>query len=140
MGALLLDLDGVLYEGERTVPGAAEAVRGFRERGVPHLFLTNTTSRPRSALVSKLAGLGIEVEIRKEWLTIVAPIDRAVELVAQLPHESLEHVDAEPRALLHQPPKRVTIQTEQHALLGGPQRGTRGARFEQRGGRRSQGR
>jgi HAD superfamily hydrolase (TIGR01458 family) len=59
---LLLDLDGVLYEGERPVPGAAEAVRWFRERGVPHLFLTNTTSRPRSALVSKLAGLGIEVE------------------------------------------------------------------------------
>jgi len=59
--AVLFDLDGVLYQGERAVPGAAEAVAWFRERGIPHLFLTNTTSRPRSALVEKLAGMGIRV-------------------------------------------------------------------------------
>ncbi len=60
--AVLFDLDGVLYEGDRVVPGAPEAVRWFQERGIPHLFLTNTTSRPRSALVEKLSGLGIAVE------------------------------------------------------------------------------
>lgn len=60
--ALLLDLDGVLYEGERPVPGAAGAVRWFQEQGFPHLFLTNTTSRPRSALVEKLAGMEIHVD------------------------------------------------------------------------------
>ena len=63
MRAVLFDLDGVLYEGERAVPGGADAVRWFRESAVPHLFLTNTTSRPRSALVSKLAGLGITVAV-----------------------------------------------------------------------------
>lgn len=57
---LLIDLDGVLYEGERAVPGAAEAVAWAADRGIPHLFLTNTTSRPREALVEKLATLGIE--------------------------------------------------------------------------------
>jgi phospholysine phosphohistidine inorganic pyrophosphate phosphatase len=57
--AALIDLDGVVYEGERAVTGAAETVAWFQERGVPHLFLTNTTSRPRRALVEKLGGLGI---------------------------------------------------------------------------------
>ena len=59
MAALLLDMDGVLYEEERPVPGAAESVAWLRAQRVPFLFLTNTTSRPRSALVEKLAGLGI---------------------------------------------------------------------------------
>ena len=60
--AILFDLDGVLYEGDSVVPGAPQAVRWFQERGIPHLFLTNTTSRPRGALVEKLARLGIEVQ------------------------------------------------------------------------------
>jgi len=57
--ALLIDLDGVLYEGERAVPGGAAAIAWIRERGIPHLFLTNTTSRPRAFLVEKLGGLGV---------------------------------------------------------------------------------
>ena len=59
---MLIDLDGVLYEGERAVPGAAGAVAWLVEQDIPHLFLTNTTSRPRDALVEKLAGLGVETE------------------------------------------------------------------------------
>lgn len=60
MRGALIDLDGVVYRGEQAIPGAAEAVAWLAERGVPHLFLTNTTSRPRSALVRKLARLGVE--------------------------------------------------------------------------------
>jgi HAD superfamily hydrolase (TIGR01458 family) len=60
--AALIDLDGVVYEGERAVAGAPQAVAWFQERRVPHLFLTNTTSRPRRALVEKLAGLGVETD------------------------------------------------------------------------------
>ena len=58
--ALLIDLDGVVYEGGQAVEGAVEAVRWMDDEGVPRLFLTNTTSRPRSALVEKLSGLGVE--------------------------------------------------------------------------------
>ncbi len=58
---VLIDLDGVLYEGERPVPGAAEVVGWLAGRGIPHLFLTNTTSRPRAALVEKLARFGVRV-------------------------------------------------------------------------------
>lgn len=54
MPGILLDLDGVVYVGDDAVPGAADAIARLRDRGVPYLFLTNTTSRPRSAVVAKL--------------------------------------------------------------------------------------
>jgi HAD superfamily hydrolase (TIGR01458 family) len=56
---VLLDLDGVVYVGDQPVPGAAEAIDWLVGEGIPHCFLTNTTSRPRRAVVAKLAGLGI---------------------------------------------------------------------------------
>jgi HAD superfamily hydrolase (TIGR01458 family) len=106
MVALLLDMDGVLYEGEYAVPGASEAVFWLRAQRVPHLFLTNTTSRPRSALVEKLAGLGIRVDrdsiltpavAAAEWLRTHAPGPAALfvpeatvsdfEALPQLPRE-----------------------------------------------------
>jgi len=61
VNALLIDLDGVLYEGETAVDGAAESVAALRDRGISQLFLTNTTSRPRKAIVEKLAGMGLDV-------------------------------------------------------------------------------
>jgi phospholysine phosphohistidine inorganic pyrophosphate phosphatase len=56
---VLLDLDGVLYVGDRVVPGAAETVEWLRSEGIPHRFLTNTTSRPRAAVVEKLDAMGV---------------------------------------------------------------------------------
>ena len=62
MTALLIDLDGVIYEGNQPVPGAAETIAWLRDNGIPHLFLTNTTSRPRTAIVEKLANLGLTAD------------------------------------------------------------------------------
>jgi phospholysine phosphohistidine inorganic pyrophosphate phosphatase len=59
MAAILFDLDGVLYEGDKAIAGAAAAIHWFEQRNIPHLFLTNTTSKPRASLVDKLAGFGI---------------------------------------------------------------------------------
>ena len=68
MSAVLFDLDGVLYEGDKAIDGAAEAVDWFVANNIPHLFLTNTTSKPRSALVEKLFGYGITTN-EDEYLT-----------------------------------------------------------------------
>jgi phospholysine phosphohistidine inorganic pyrophosphate phosphatase len=62
MTGVLLDLDGVVYVGDEAVPGAAETVSRLEADGIRHRFLTNTTSRPRSAIVAKLARLGIETD------------------------------------------------------------------------------
>jgi len=62
MAGVLFDLDGVFYVGNEPVPGAVEALEWFRQRGIPHLFLTNTTSKPRSGLVDKLRSIGIDTD------------------------------------------------------------------------------
>jgi phospholysine phosphohistidine inorganic pyrophosphate phosphatase len=62
MRGILLDLDGVLYDSETAIDGAAEAVLWIRSRNIPHLFVTNTTSRGRAALVEKLHRFGIPAD------------------------------------------------------------------------------
>lgn len=74
MVAVLFDLDGVLYEGEQVVTGAPEAVAWFQERKISHLFLTNTTSRPRDALVEKLAHFNIQIEEARIFTPPVAAV------------------------------------------------------------------
>lgn len=59
MQALLFDMDGVLYNSHEPIPGAAETLAWVRSSKIPHLFVTNTTSRGRDALAAKLVRLGI---------------------------------------------------------------------------------
>ena len=59
--ALLLDLEGTVCEAGRPLPGAPEALAALSARGVPHCFVTNTTSRPRSRLAAELSAMGIAV-------------------------------------------------------------------------------
>ncbi len=68
MSAILFDLDGVLYESDRAIDGAADTVNWFSTKHIPHLFLTNTTSKSRAELVTKLAGFGIEAK-KEDFLT-----------------------------------------------------------------------
>jgi len=59
--AVLFDLDGVLYVGDKVISGAAESVQYVRDLGLPLAGLTNTTTQPRSAIARKLAGFGIPI-------------------------------------------------------------------------------
>lgn len=43
MEALLFDLDGVLYQGDRIIDGAVETVRWCEQRNIPYRFVTKTT-------------------------------------------------------------------------------------------------
>jgi HAD superfamily hydrolase (TIGR01458 family) len=58
---LLVDLDGTLYVGDEAIPGAREALASLRAAGVPMRFLTNTTTRPRDVIVSKLVSMGLDI-------------------------------------------------------------------------------
>ncbi len=84
MRGVLLDLDGVVYVGDEPVPGAAGAVDWLAREGVPLRYLTNTTSRPRRALVDKLTGMGITATADQ----ILTP---AVAAVAWLRRHDVEH-------------------------------------------------
>jgi len=70
---VLFDMDGVLYNADQPIPGAAEAVRWIQSQSVPHLFVTNTTSRSRADLVRKLATFGMTAE-EGEILTPTAAV------------------------------------------------------------------
>jgi phospholysine phosphohistidine inorganic pyrophosphate phosphatase len=67
----LIDLDGTVIESGRLIPGATGALRTLSEKEIPFRIVTNTTSRPRSAILAGMAALGIE--LRPEQL-ITAPI------------------------------------------------------------------
>jgi len=59
--AVLLDLAGVVYQGEQPLPGAVDAVACLRQAGLRLRFLTNTTRMPRRALLSRLSDMGIRI-------------------------------------------------------------------------------
>lgn len=56
--ALLLDLDGTVWEGGLALPGAVEAINGA---GIPAVYITNNASRSPGDVASKLAAIGLDV-------------------------------------------------------------------------------
>lgn len=73
---LLLDVDGVLYQGDAALPGTPEALRRLRDARMPFRLITNTTRTPKAALLEKLTRLGLEVA--ENELVTTAQIARAV--------------------------------------------------------------
>jgi len=59
--AILFDLDGVLYIGDRIIPGAPACVQQMLDSGLPVAGLTNTTTQPKSVIAGKLAGFDIPI-------------------------------------------------------------------------------
>lgn len=59
---MVFDLDGVVYRGERVLPGAADAIAGVRAAGIGVAFVTNNAARTVDQVADKLRGLGIPVE------------------------------------------------------------------------------
>jgi len=76
--AVLIDLDGVVCRGDEPITGAIDAVRWLKDEGIAHLFVTNTMSTSREALVAKLAGFGMEIAVND----IQAPPDAAAAWIA----------------------------------------------------------
>lgn len=62
LDALVLDLDGVIYRGDRVIPGAAETVEIFRQAGLRVVFATNNATRSPASYSEKLGAMGIPAE------------------------------------------------------------------------------
>jgi HAD superfamily hydrolase (TIGR01458 family) len=71
VGALLIDLDGTVVEAGQLIPGAGEALRTLAEKEIPFRIVTNTTSKPRSTILARIAALGIKLQPEQ---LITAPI------------------------------------------------------------------
>lgn len=57
----ICDMDGVIYHGNRILPGAADFVNWLRQNKKEFLFLTNNSGYTKRELQQKLARMGIEV-------------------------------------------------------------------------------
>lgn len=66
--AFIIDMDGVLWEGDRPMPGLADFFQTLRERRIKFVLATNNASKTPEQYVSKLAGMGVTVA-REEILT-----------------------------------------------------------------------
>ncbi|MFE3902130.1 HAD-IIA family hydrolase [Streptomyces sp. NPDC059153] len=61
IGAVLIDIDGVLTVSWKPLPGTVAAMERLREAGIPLVLVTNTTSRTRASIAGKLVGEGFPV-------------------------------------------------------------------------------
>lgn len=59
--ALLVDLDGVVYHGNRVIPDAASFFRFLRQQALPFLLTTNNSTLGPHQYVEKLAAMDIAV-------------------------------------------------------------------------------
>ena len=57
--AVILDLDGTVYEGNRLIDGADTAIEYMRSKGLKVIFCSNNSSRPAADIAKKLNSMGI---------------------------------------------------------------------------------
>ncbi|HQG56872.1 MAG TPA: HAD-IIA family hydrolase [Bacteroidales bacterium] len=60
--AFISDMDGVLYHGNKLLPGVPEFVDWLKREGKKFLFLTNSSERTPKELKAKMHRLGIDVD------------------------------------------------------------------------------
>lgn len=59
--AFICDMDGVIYHGDRLLPGVSEFLQWLEAQGKLYLFLTNSSERSPRELSQKLRRLGLAV-------------------------------------------------------------------------------
>lgn len=95
MKAVLIDLDGAVFQGDTLVPGVDAWIRRLQASGFPHLFVTNSSARPRSAIVKRLEAVNIKVKAQEILTPTVACAqwlcEHSIERLAlMLPRETVE--------------------------------------------------
>lgn len=58
---VLIDLDGVLYQGGTAIPGACEAITYLTENEIPFRCVSNTTRKCRRTVCSQLSAMGFGI-------------------------------------------------------------------------------
>lgn len=101
--ALLLDMDGVLYHGNRALPGAAAFLDRFGH--LPHVFITNNPIRTPAQVAERLEGMGLprpaegdiltSAQATADWLGRTRPGFRYFAVGAEGLHAALRRVGRE---------------------------------------------
>jgi NagD protein len=71
----ICDMDGVIYHGNRLLPGVEKFVEWLKVHDKKFIFLTNSSERSPRELAQKLARLGIEVDESHFYTSALATAD-----------------------------------------------------------------
>lgn len=72
----LIDLDGTIYKGKERIPAGEEFVKRLQERQIPHLFVTNNTTRPPEAVQKLLKDqCQLDVPLSSIYTASLATVD-----------------------------------------------------------------
>jgi NagD protein len=69
---LLIDMDGVVYGGEKLLLGADDFITRLLKLSIPFMFMTNNSQRTPLEVVRKLKKLGIEVTAKHVYTSAMA--------------------------------------------------------------------
>ena len=61
LGAFIIDMDGVLWQGSKPLPGLTEFFSTLRAAKIPFVLATNNASLTQQQYLKKLADMGVEV-------------------------------------------------------------------------------
>ncbi|QLK85595.1 TIGR01457 family HAD-type hydrolase [Staphylococcus sp. 17KM0847] len=73
--AYLIDLDGTLYKGNEVIPGAADFIKGLNTYDIPHLYVTNNSTKSPEDVVQKLTAMGIQAQPSEVVTSAMATAD-----------------------------------------------------------------
>ena len=77
---LLLDLDGVVYEGGRAIVHATESITTLKAKGIQVGYITNNASRTSQAIAEQLRSFGLELKVED----VITSAQAGVELLKQI--------------------------------------------------------
>lgn len=90
--AFVIDMDGVLYIGQRRLPGARRFLAYLEEQDIPFILATNNSTLTPTQYVAKLRAMGIEVtedliltsgQATASYLSRVAPARATVYVIGE---------------------------------------------------------
>ena len=79
--AFICDMDGVIYHGNRLIPGVTEFVSWLHENGKKFLFLTNSSERSPRELAQKLGRMGLDVSEDHFYTSALATAAATVKMI-----------------------------------------------------------
>ena len=72
--AYLIDLDGTIYRGKKTIESGVRFVKRLQELNIPYLFFTNNTTRTPKMAVENLEKHGIKTDTSHIYTPVLATI------------------------------------------------------------------
>lgn len=67
-----IDLDGTIYRGNERIEYAKEFIDFLREKNIPHLFITNNSSKRPDQIAEKLNNMDIQADEEQIYTTSIA--------------------------------------------------------------------